>query len=413
VSLDGEGSPAYVSGTCQDVTEARRTQEESFARQKLESIGTLASGIAHDFNNLLGGVLAQAELAQGECVAGRYPDEQLRSIRDVAIRGSEIVRQLMIYAGKERDVPERIDVSKAVKDMMGLLKTTVSRQVPLITDLGESLPAVKARGSQIGQIVMNLVANASDAVKDSGGVIRLSTRKIVVSPGNGAPPPGLPPGDYVQLEVSDTGSGMSQETLVRIFDPFFSTKSAGRGLGLAVVHGIVRNLQGDIRVFSELGEGSTFRILLPGSGAATAVASTDPADGLDRGMAQDAVPVRQATVLVVEDEDPLRAAVGKMLDRAGFGVLEAANGSAAIECLRARAEGIDLLLLDMTIPGAPSGEVLAEAIQARADLKILLMSAYSEDMVRAQLDAPQIRGFVRKPFRLGDLVGALRHALSS
>jgi len=409
VALDDEGLPAHVSGTCQDITDAKRAQDESFARQKLESLGALASGIAHDFNNLLGGVLAQAELAFTECAAGIYPDEQLKSIREVAIRGSEIVRQLMIYAGKESDVPELIDVSKTVEEMMGLLRTTVSRHAALATDLDETLPAVKARASQIRQIVMNLVANASDAIKYSDGVIRLSTGFVTVGRGGAdAAPGGLPDGDYVQLEVSDTGQGMSQETQARIFDPFFTTKSAGRGLGLAVVHGIVRSLHGEIRVVSEVGKGATFQILLPGAGAAAGAS-----DGRVAGVDQAARPAREATVLVVEDEDPLRLAVGKMLDKAGFAVLEAANGSDAIELLRAKPGEIDLLLLDMTIPGATSSEVLAEGVQARADLKVILTSAYSEEMVRATLDAPQVRGFIRKPFRLGDLVRALRNALSS
>ena len=170
VLLDDDGSPERIFGACQDVTDARRAQEESFARQKLESLGTLASGIAHDFNNLLGAVLAQTELAMAELGPGSDANEELNSIRDVAIRGSEIVRQLMIYAGKESDVLEPVDVSRAVQGMLGLLKVAVSRHVALITDLGEDLPAVRARGAQLSQIVMNLVVNASDALGDRDGV---------------------------------------------------------------------------------------------------------------------------------------------------------------------------------------------------------------------------------------------------
>ena len=327
----------------------------------------------------------------------------------MAIRGSEIVRQLMVYAGKERDILSPVDVSQVVEEMLGLLKASVSKHAALVTDLGENLPAVKARAAQLRQIVMNLVVNASDAIKDRDGVIRVATACVTVGRDMaGAAPGGLAAGDYVQVEVSDTGRGMSQETQARMFDPFFTTKSAGRGLGLAVVQGIVRSLQGASRVVSEPGKGTAFQILLPCAGAAA------PADaGAAAGIDEAARASRTATVLVVEDEDPLRLAVRKMLGRAGFGVLEAANGSDAIEVLRARAGEIDLLLLDVTIPGASSQEVLAEAVQARPDLKVILTSAYGEDMVNATLSAPQVRGFVRKPFQLHDLARTLRNALSS
>jgi PAS domain S-box-containing protein len=397
-------------GATQDITDQKRAQEESFARQKLESVGTLAGGIAHDFNNLLGAVLAQAELAMAQLAAGSPADEELKAIRDVAIRGSDIVRQLMIYAGKESDILEPVDVSKAVQGMLGLLRVTLSRRAALVTDLAENLPPVKARVAQIRQIVMNLVVNASDAIQDDDGVVRVTTGQVSVRRDiAGIAPEGLAEGgDYVQLEVSDTGRGMSQEIQARMFDPFFTTKSAGRGLGLAVVHGIVRSLHGTIRVVSESGKGTTFLILLPCTETG-APASTEEVSS----MGQIPRSSGSATVLVVEDEEPLRTALRKMLAKVGFGVLEAANGSEAIELLRAGAGKIELLLLDLTIPGATSQEVLAEAVKARPDLKIILTSAYTERIVGARLNAPQVCGFVRKPFQFKDLVEKLRSALSS
>jgi CheY-like chemotaxis protein len=201
---------------------------------------------------------------------------------------------------------------------------------------------------------------------------------------------------------------MSPEIQARVFDPFFTTKSAGRGLGLAVVHGIVRSLNGAIRVISELRNGTTFQILLPCAAVADG-ASADKDAGIDEGTA----PPREATVLVVEDEYPLRLAVAKMLGKAGFRVLQVDNGSGAIEILRADAGEIDAILLDMTIPGALSQEVLAEAVQTRPNIKTILMSAYSEETARTVLNGPQIAGFVRKPFQFGHLVRTLRNVLSS
>jgi CheY-like chemotaxis protein len=315
----------------------------------------------------------------------------------------------MIYAGREGDVLELTDVSKAVEGMLGLLRISVSRHASIVTDLGENLPAVRARPAQLRQIVMNLVVNASDAIRDREGIIRVTTRYVTVEHDiDVGASDCLARGEYVELEVRDTGIGMSPETKSRVFDPFFTTKSAGRGLGLAVVHGVVRSLNGLTRVTSELGEGTSFQILLPPAGTEDgATADSDPIDETE-------TPSREATVLVVEDEHPLRLAVTKMLDRAGFKVLQVDNGSAAIELLRAYKDHIDVVLLDLTIPGAPSHEVLAKAVLTRANVKIILTSAYSEETARRTvLNGPQIAGFVRKPFQFSNLVRTLRSVLSS
>ncbi len=406
VAVDENGLPARMVGTCQDVTDSRRAQKGAFARLKLETIGTLASGIAHDFNNLLGGVLAQADLALMELATGAHPEEELKRIRNVAIQGAGIVRQLMIYAGKESEDPELIDVSQIVREMGDLLKVSVSKHVTLETDLGRELPAVRANPAQLRQILINLITNASEAMGDRDGVIRLTTRRVTVS-GAAAISKNVTEGDYVQLEVSDTGCGMPPEFCDRVFDPFFTTRSAGRGLGLAVVQGIVRKLLGAVEVTSEPGKGTTFQVSLPsqvGVGAtATTIRSDDEAPALSR----------KATILIVEDEDILRQAVAKMLQRTGFEVLEAANGSAAIDLLRAHSGRIHAILLDMTIPGCSSQQVVAEALQVVPDSKVIVTSAYSEEMVMTTISSPLIRGFIRKPFRLGKLVQAFQDVLSS
>jgi PAS domain S-box-containing protein len=392
-------------GAAQDITDLRRAQRVDFARQKLESIGTLASGIAHDFNNLLGSVLVQAEVALRGLAVGSKPEEELKTIRDVALRGSEIVRELMIYAGKDSAVVELVNVSKIVKEMLELLNVSLSKHAVLEVNLGQNLPSVRANAAQLRQIVMNLVTNASDALGDHDGVIRLTTRCVKVDPDSQAISEDVAEHDYVQLEVSDTGCGIPPEMQAKVFDPFFTTKSAGHGLGLAMVDGIVRALGGTIRLTSEPGHGTTFQILLPcetgAAGQSDAISGTE-----------DLGPVQRANILIVEDEDPLRQAVTKMLRQTGFAVFEVADGFSAIDLLRVNGGKIDLILLDMTIPGASSAEVIAEAAKVRPDIRVVLTSAYSQEMIARAMKDPQIRGFIRKPFQLGNLERTLRNTLS-
>ncbi len=394
-----DGRPLHAIAMMEDVTEIKRVQEESFARQKLESVGTLAGGIAHDFNNLWGAVQAQAELGLAELGEGSSCEEELKAICEVATRGSEVVRQLMIYAGKETAADARVDLSKIVDEMLSLLKASVTKRAAIEAHLDQDLPASCASAAQLRQIVMNLITNASDAIGDRDGVIRVITRRLPLKSGSaGSLSRPLPDGDYLQLEVSDTGRGMSPQTQVKVFDPFFTTKSAGRGLGLAVVQGIVHSLGGAIHLASEPDKGTTFQALMPSVKTLAGASSLSP---------------QRRTVLVVEDEDLLRQGIVKMLRKTGFEVLEVAEGSSAIRLLRADGDKIDVVLLDMTIPGASSQEIVAEVVNAKSDIKVILTSAYSREMTEASMDAPQICSFIRKPFQFGDLLKAIGSSLSS
>jgi PAS domain S-box-containing protein len=404
--LGPKGEPLHGMAMIEDITEIKRTQEEALVRQKLESVGTLAGGIAHDFNNLLGAIQVQAEQAMTEMDAGASCREELKVIGDVAMRGSEIVRQLMIYAGKENAVPGPVDLSKTVDEMLSLLKVSVTKRALIQTDLQQDLPPIQASAAQIGRVVMNLITNASDAIGDRDGKIRVITRRVTLKGQSAAI--ALPDGDYVQLEVTDTGCGMSPQTQAKVFDPFFTTKSAGRGLGLAVVQGIVRGLGGAIQLTSEPDRGTTVQVSLP-CAKTTARASGRAMSG-DGG---DAVPGQPGTVLVVEDEGNLRQPIVKMLRNNGFEVLEAADGTSAIDLLRANGSGIDAVLLDMTIPGASSREVVEAAANVRPNIKVVLTSAYSQEMIEGSMRAPQVRSFIRKPFQLGELLKTIRSSLSS
>jgi nitrogen-specific signal transduction histidine kinase len=395
---DEHGTPVRVFGASQDITDIARAQQEIMTSQKLESVGTLASGIAHDFNNLLGSVLAQAELACAELQKGGSPARELEGIREVALRGAEIVRQLMIYAGQESAAVGLVDVSEIVSEMLELLRVSVAKNAALHLELARDLPPIRASAAQLRQLVMNLVTNASDAVGEQGGLIRVATRIAAntAPAAHGAP--------CMQLEVTDTGSGIPVETRSKLFDPFYTTKAAGRGLGLAVVQGIVRGLGGSIEVDSEVGRGSSFLITLPcAEGAAPAQGAAGGAVTLPNASAD-------TTVLVVEDEHPLRNAIVKLLQKQGFEALAAPDGDAAADFLRTEGRRIDMVLLDMTIPGMSSQDVLSEIEKRRPGCKVLLTSAYSEELVRATLGGPQVRGFIRKPFRLADLMASIRGA---
>jgi two-component system, cell cycle sensor histidine kinase and response regulator CckA len=313
----------------------------------------------------------------------------------------------MIYAGKESAVVGLADASQIVQEMLELLKVSVSKHAKLEGNLGKDLPPVRANAAQLRQIVMNLVTNASDAIGDRDGVIGLTTKCVKIDRDSGAISDRLAEGDYVQLEVSDTGHGMLPETQAKVFDPFFTTKSAGRGLGLAVVQGIVRAVGGSIDLTSEPHKGTTFQILLP-----CAETKTEASSDAVSGIKESARPSPDATIFVVEDEDTLRQAVAKMLRHRGFKVFEARDGFSAIRLLRAKPRRIHLILLDLTIPGASSREVVAEAAQVWPDIKVILTSAYGEEMITNAMSAPQIRGFIRKPFQMDDLVKTLRNALS-
>jgi PAS domain S-box-containing protein len=403
------GAFAGYIASCLDLTDIKTAQEEGSARQNLQSLGVLAGGIAHDFNNLLGAILAFSDLAQAKLAEGSFPEDELREISAIALRGAEIVRQLMIFAGKETGTPETVDVSSLVTDMTELLKVSISKHALLTTSLPNGLPPVRGNPAQIRQVVMNLVINASEAIGERDGTIRVVTQRVTVGPGSDIwTRKNLRHGDYVQLEVSDTGCGMTQETQRRAFDPFFSTKFAGRGMGLAVVQQIVHQLGGGTHVISS-GQGTCILVLLPCGGEITK--SMGSASSLEQ--VREAQPPIGTTVLVVEDEPAMLGAVSKLLGRKGFGVLQASNGTTALELIRDVQKPIDAMLLDVTLPGVPSREVFEESVRLRPALAVILTSAYSRESIEASFSGLKPPPFIRKPFLIDDLIILLEGTLSA
>jgi PAS domain S-box-containing protein len=393
---------------------ARHAAEASDAQsrhvQKLESIGVLAGGIAHDFNNLLHVVLGNADIALGQLPRAAPAREPLEEVVRATLRAADLTRQLLAYSGKGAFVIRHIDLSSEVRDMATLLRTAISKQAVLEWELQSDLPAISADATQIRQIVMNLITNASDALGDGGGSITLRTG--IVEAGEltrdhldastyvGSSEPANVP--YVYLEVADTGVGMTADTLSRIFDPFFSTKYTGRGLGLAAVMGIVRAHSGLIRIRSDPGRGSSFRVLFPPV-SEHAFPTPQPVAGQRdwRGS---------GTILVVDDEEGVREVAERMLQEIGFDTITAQDGREALEILGRPGNQITGLLLDLSMPRMGGVETLRRLRATHPELPVIIMSGYTEQVVAQQIGGsdPGNTGFLQKPFLAEDLVAAFR-----
>jgi two-component system, cell cycle sensor histidine kinase and response regulator CckA len=405
------GAPQFSPGTvfagyigcCTDVSEVRLVRRQALIHKKLESIGHVAAGIAHDFNNLLATIVAYAELA----LADRPPhgaSVTVERIHAVAIRASEIVRELMVYAGRDEGEMTAVDLSSLVEEMLGLLKVSITKQAKLTTDLAGHPPPVYAEVAELRELVMNLILNASEAVRATGGEIRITTSPVAVSAAESGSE--LPAGAYMRLEVSDTGGGMSPEVQARVFEPYFTTKRSGSGIGLSVARRIVRRYGGTIHCQSAPGKGTHFVVLLPCASAdLSRQAAAEP-------QASGPPLAPGTTLLLIEDEEGLRIPVSTLLRQQGIRVIEAAGGNAAIEVLRSDANAIDAILLDLTLPDMSSNEVIAAASRIRPDIKILLTSAYSSRDAAGALAPPQVKGFIRKPYQFRELSRMLHELLA-
>ena len=374
--LDQEEELSGYSVICRDISGRLRAEEERKAMdqqiqqtQKLESLGVLAGGIAHDFNNLLAGILGNTSLAQMELPPVSPVREYLSEIEVAGQRAAELTRQMLAYSGKGRFVLEAINLSEVVSEMAHLLKVSISKKVSLQLRLGSNLPVVEADATQVRQIVMNLITNASEAVGDAEGIVTLTTGAAECDSEYLARTymkQDLPPGMYVYLEVSDSGCGMSQETIARIFDPFYTTKFTGRGLGLAAVQGIVNGHHGAMRVYSEVGKGTTFKILflatdlvLPSREGSSNVADAWKGEG---------------RILLIDDEDMVLSVGGRMLTKMGFEVVTARDGMEGVERFKELHSDLRLVVLDLMMPKMNGDKVFAELKEIDPKVPVILSS---------------------------------------
>ena len=386
----------------------RKLDEQIRHAQKLESLGILAGGIAHDFNNILTSILGYADLARSVSPQNSEIYSYVNEVTKAAQQASELTRQMLAYAGKGTFVLEPVDLNVVIREMGRLLDVSISKNAVLRYELADSLPAVQVDASQIRQVVMNLIVNASEAIGEQRGIVSITTGPLYCDEQYLADlllEEELPAGHYVYLEVADNGHGMTEDVMEKIFDPFFSTKFTGRGLGLSAVLGIARSHHGAIKVYSEPGKGSSFRVLLPATketGTEPSTRNTDIADWRGSG-----------TVLIVDDEPFVRQVAREMMQKMGFAVIEAEDGAAGVEAFREHADELTLVLLDVTMPKLDGAGAFHEMRQIRAGIPTILTSGYNQLTAIAKFSGKGLAGFIQKPFLYADLAEAFRSVLTN
>jgi|GEM_PF-1029898 len=402
--LAAEGEHATMVGTISDLTELKlaeekrhKSEQQMLHVQKLESLGVLAGGIAHDFNNILLAIMGNASLALHRLDPGSPAEPHLQQIAKAADKAADLARQMLAYSGKGRFVTRALDLNHLIREMGSMLEVSIAKKVELKLYLAPQLPAVVADPTQIRQIVMNLAINASEAIGDAIGVISIATGCRECDRGYLAETwlnDDLPAGRYVFLEVADTGCGMEPSTVERIFEPFFTTKFTGRGLGMAAILGIVRGHKGAIKVYSEPGKGSSFKVYLPASGQAVETPAAGEADDGWRG---------HGSVLLVDDEEPVRLIGSEMLRELGFRVVTAVDGEEALELYRQHRGEIVLVLMDLNMPRLSGEEAFRELRRIDPEVRVVLSSGFTEQEVTKKFQGQGLAGFVQKPYTLAIL----------
>jgi signal transduction histidine kinase len=402
--------PLAVSRELAEAAERRRLRqfdEQLRHTQRLESLGVLAGGVAHDFNNLLTGILGNVSFVLEES-QGSQSRSMLEQALQAAEQAANLTRQMLAYAGKGKFFVERLDISAVTRDIGALLAASVSKNIHLIYELRSGLPAVEADRGQIQQLVMNLVINAAEAIgPDKTGTILVTTgthhlsesdlRRTVVRDS-------LQPGEYVCLEVCDTGSGIDAENMPRIFDPFFTTKFTGRGLGLSAVMGIVRSHHGTLSLKSHPGKGTTFTVFLPAVHGAPLANKSSAAQNSS---------ALKGIALVIDDQETIRRTAKMILENRGMQVFVAETGPAAMEIFRQLTDRISVVLLDLTMPIMNGNDVLREIRTLRMDVPVIMSSGYDESEAMQRVNAGAVAGFIQKPYTASQLLEKVRGALAA
>jgi PAS domain S-box-containing protein len=403
--VDGaNGEARILEGTVVDITRQRELEDQYRQAQKLESIGRLAGGVAHDFNNTLTAINGYTELILSSVDPADPNHAMLQHVRKAGQHAESLTRQLLAFSRRQHLQPTVINLNLVVAELRNLVQRVIGEDIALEFDLSPDLASVRADQDQIQQVIMNLAANARDAMPD-GGHLTVATATVAITE-DALPEPGVAPGVYCRLTVTDTGEGMTAEHRMRVFEPFFTTKERGKGtgLGLSTVYGIVKQSGGHIRVRSQSGAGTSFEIDLP------AVAEVAEATMRSR---PDAAPCGTETVLVAEDQADVRRLVRDALTRSGYTVLDAGDGEAALTLCRDHAGPIDLLITDVVMPGMTGPVVAARCRDLRPHIKVLFMSGYTHNILRGVTDPGMPTAYIQKPFTPVQLGTKIREVLES
>jgi two-component system cell cycle sensor histidine kinase/response regulator CckA len=391
-------------------TSEQKALEGQFAQaQKMQAIGQLAGGVAHDFNNLLQAIMGNCDLLLMRHPAGDPSFAEINEVRQNSVRAAGLVRQLLAFSRQQTLQPKVLALSETLTELSLLLRRLVGERIALKVEHSQNLWPVRADEGQLSNAVMNLVVNARDAMPPEGGVVTIRTSNVTFSVPEPIGTGHMPAGDYVLIEVIDTGTGIPKENLTKIFEPFFTTKPVGQGtgLGLSTVYGVVKQTGGFIMVDSELGKGTTFRVYLPRHAAPVAAEAVEE---IKRGAPSDVT--GQDTILLVEDEDAVRSFAARALRLRGYTVIEASGGEAALDIVRSCEGAIDLLITDVVMPNMDGPTLVRAARQIRPEMRIIFMSGYAEDAFRRNEEKVEDLHFLPKPFGLKQLVAKVKEVLS-
>jgi len=398
--FDDQGEAIRSIGTLQDITsmvEINQEKDDVRAKmehvQRLESLGVLAGGIAHDFNNILTAIMGNAGLAEGKLPHTSSARDYLHNITKASQKAADLCKQMLAYSGKGRFIIKPIVLSELVEEMGQLLKVTLPKNVVLRLELSSQIPAVDADITQMQQVIMNLVINAAEAIGENSGSISISTGMVLIDDeylSSIFMEDSITVGRYIYLEVSDTGCGMDKETQQHIFEPFYTTKFTGRGLGMAAILGIVRGHQGAIKVYSEERKGSTFKVFFP--------CSEQKPTSLKHVVPKTLPQQAEGCVLVVDDEDTIRAVASSILEDRGLKVLTACDGLQAVEIFQDHHDDINIVLLDMTMPRMGGEDAYTELCRIDPHVKVILSSGYNEQDATNRFAGKGLAGFLQKPY---------------
>jgi PAS domain S-box-containing protein len=411
VVVETSGLPIYDAqarfcgfrGTDRDITEKAKLEEHLQQAQKMESIGTLAGGIAHDFNNILGIMVGNAELALDDVPPWNPGYQNLQEIKTAGLRAAHIVKQLLSFSRKSEQKLKPVEIKAIIKDSLNLLRATMPATVEIRENFAAAEGTILADPIQINQVIMNLCINASQAMEDRGGIIEVRALKVALDAGSGNANPGLPNGSYIKISVSDTGNGIDPQIADKIFDPYFTTKEVGRGsgMGLAVVHGIVKNHGGGVTVDSIPGEGATFNVFFP-LAEETAEVEAPETESLQHG---------HETIMVVDDEPSIVYMTAQMLRRLGYHVEAKVNPQEAIELLQSEPQKIDLVISDMTMPQMTGIQLFEKVKEIQPDIPVIICTGHSDLINPKKAKELGIAALAMKPITRQVITKAVRDVL--